>query len=159
MKSISIVLLMMASLVMTSRAVGWKEMEPAELRMWMMERTRNLSWPGAVLDLLGQADEQKGGSVAEGAQIVWRYLLEEGRELEITFGEGVKPRSQVMYEYGVWNVAADGTRTKVWVSAMGRLMLTMDRKMEADKKKREKPAFKGDLPEHLYEMKEGGAAG
>ena len=55
--------LMFVSLVATSRAVGWKEMEPVELRMWMMER--NLSWPGAVLDLLGKADEEKGGSIAE----------------------------------------------------------------------------------------------
>lgn len=148
-------LLMMVSPVMTARAEEskWREKTPAQLQEWFQSREELKL--GGPWEVLGKADEVKERALKQPRHYhqTQIFKLTDGHQLELNYLRIGSPMGDGFFflrQYGVWKVDDTGLlRVEVWKSKM----VVPDTKYE--KIHSREPKDRGDVPEKMYEMKDG----
>ncbi|RYD26747.1 MAG: hypothetical protein EOP87_22265 [Verrucomicrobiaceae bacterium] len=155
MRMLSILLVMLTSQVVTTHAVEfrWREKTPAQIQEWFQSREElKLGGPESAL---GKADEVKERALKQPRHFHQTriYKLADGNQLELNhlrIGSPMGDGFLFLRQYGVWKVDATGLlRSPVWKSPM----VVPDMKPVRIQFRESKS--KGDVPEKMYEIKDG----
>jgi len=155
MKMLPMMLVMLTSQVMTTRAVefNFREKTPAQLQEWFQSREElKLGGPEEILGAADQVSERELKQPRHYHQ-TRVYKLADGHQLELNYlriGAPVGGGFLYLRQYGVWKVDASGLlRKEIWKSKM-----VVPNTKQAIIEFRERKDG-SDVPEKMYEIKDG----